>query len=80
MISTEGTFAVRGYSIWYRIVGETDLPGKFPLLCVHGGPGAPHDYLEPLEAMASGGRRVIFGFGTLKLTTLEANDSRKLTT
>ena len=60
MISTEGTFAVRGYSIWYRIVGETDLPGKFPLLCVHGGPGAPHDYLEPLEAMASGGRRVIF--------------------
>jgi L-proline amide hydrolase len=30
------------------------------LLCLHGGPGAPHDYLEPLEAMAATGRRVIF--------------------
>src|SRR5205085_7084898 len=30
-----------------------------PLLCLHGGPGATHDYLQPLEALADR-RRVIF--------------------
>jgi proline-specific peptidase len=56
----EGKFPFRGYQVWYRIVGERDEPGKLPLLCLHGGPGVPHDYLEPLEAMAATGRRVIF--------------------
>ena len=55
----EGTVSFRGYKVWYRIVGDHDTPGKLPLLCLHGGPGAPHDYLEPLEAMAASGRRVI---------------------
>lgn len=56
----EGTIPFKGYSTWYRIVGERDEPGKLPLLCLHGGPGAAHDYLESLEAMAGTGRRVIF--------------------
>jgi L-proline amide hydrolase len=56
----EGFISFRGYQVWYRIVGEDEAPGKFPLLCLHGGPGATHDYLEPLEAMATTGRRVIF--------------------
>ncbi len=56
----EGFVSVRGYNVWYRIVGERDEPGRLPLLCLHGGPGAPHDYLEPLEAVARSGRRVIF--------------------
>jgi len=56
----EGFITFREYKIWYRIVGEHELPGKHPLLCLHGGPGATHDYLEPLEAMADTGRRVIF--------------------
>ena len=30
------------------------------MLCLHGGPGAPHDYLEPLAAAAETGRRVVF--------------------
>lgn len=50
----------RGHNVWYRIVGDREAPGKLPLLCLHGGPGATHDYLEPLEAMAATGRRVIF--------------------
>jgi proline iminopeptidase len=33
-------------------------PG-IPLLVLHGGPGAPHDYLEPLAALADE-RPVIF--------------------
>jgi L-proline amide hydrolase len=56
----EGKINFRGYQTWYRIVGSDEQPGKWPLLCLHGGPGAPHDYLEPLEAMAATGRRVIF--------------------
>lgn len=56
----EGTIPFRGYETWYRIVGAGEEPGKLPLLCLHGGPGVPHEYLESLEAMAATGRRVIF--------------------
>lgn len=55
----EGFVSFHGYNVWYRTVGDRDEPGKLPLICLHGGPGAPHDYLEPLEAMAVTGRRVI---------------------
>ncbi len=56
----EGTIPFRGHETWYRIVGAGEEPGKLPLLCLHGGPGVPHDYLESLEAIAASGRRVIF--------------------
>jgi proline-specific peptidase len=56
----EGTIPFRGYETWYRMVGAAEKPGKLPLLCLHGGPGVPHEYLESLEAMAATGRRVIF--------------------
>jgi proline-specific peptidase len=46
------------YKIWVREVGADH--SRLPLLCLHGGPGVPHDYLEPLEAVAASGRRVIF--------------------
>jgi L-proline amide hydrolase len=58
--TTEGFIPFRGYRTWYRIVGESEAPGKLPLLVLHGGPGVPHDYLEPLEAIANTGRQVIF--------------------
>ncbi|MCI0713255.1 MAG: proline iminopeptidase-family hydrolase [Chloroflexi bacterium] len=57
---TEGTIPFKGYETWYRIVGEAEESGKLPLLCLHGGPGATHDYLETLDAMADTGRRVIY--------------------
>lgn len=56
----EGFVSFKGYKIWYRIVGDHEDHGKLPLLCLHGGPGATHDYLEPLEAMVATARRVIF--------------------
>jgi len=56
----EGLIPFHGYQTWYRVVGEREEPGKLPLLALHGGPGATHDYLEPLEALAATGRRVIF--------------------
>jgi L-proline amide hydrolase len=58
--ATEGTIPFRGHETWYRIVGEGEERGKLPLLCLHGGPGACHDYLEPLERVAETGRRAIF--------------------
>ena len=60
MAATEGTIPFRGLETWYRVVGDAEAPGKLPLLCLHGGPGAPHDYLEALEAVAGTGRRAIF--------------------
>ena len=43
----EGTLSIGDHKIWYRQVGE----GGIPLLLLHGGPGAGHDYLEPLVAL-----------------------------
>ncbi|MBA3874957.1 MAG: proline iminopeptidase-family hydrolase [Anaerolineae bacterium] len=57
---TEGYIPFKGYKTWYKIVGEKEEPGKLPLLLLHGGPGACHDYLWSLAAMADTGRRVIF--------------------
>ena len=56
----EGFIPFRDYHVWYRVVGDQEEPGRVPLLCLHGGPGFPHDYLEPLESIAAAGRRVIF--------------------
>lgn len=43
--------------IWYKIANE-HAPG-IPLLCLHGGPGFPHDYLEVLDNLGQE-RSVIF--------------------
>ena len=51
----EGTISAGGGRIWYRCVGRDGIP----LLVLHGGPGAGHDYLEPLEELATE-RKVVF--------------------
>jgi len=53
---TEGRAAVPGGSIWWKKVGSGSKP---PLLTLHGGPGAGHNYLLPLAALADD-RPVIF--------------------
>jgi len=55
----EGYVAFRGYRTWYRSIGEC-ARGRLPLLILHGGPGATHQYLEPLIELAQSDRRVIF--------------------
>jgi proline iminopeptidase len=57
MQKEEGYIAFAGGKTWYRIVGREKK--GVPLLLVHGGPGATHDYLEPLEAL-SDERPVVF--------------------
>jgi proline-specific peptidase len=54
----EGFVRFRGHSTWYRTVGECER-GRLPLPVLHGGPGMPHDYLQPLEAIAATGRKVV---------------------
>jgi proline iminopeptidase len=53
----EGYVPVSDGRVWYRITGA-EQPG-IPLLCLHGGPGAPHDYLVTLEGFADE-RPVVF--------------------
>jgi proline-specific peptidase len=53
-----GDFRFDGRRVWYSVVGELDA--GTPLVCVPGGPGMPHDYLEPLGALATQGRAVVF--------------------
>ncbi|MEO8456706.1 MAG: proline iminopeptidase-family hydrolase [Chloroflexota bacterium] len=52
----EGLIDAPGGRIWYRVAG--DGPGV-PLLVLHGGPGAGHDYLEPLQVLGDE-RPVVF--------------------
>ena len=54
---TEGYVTVPGGRDWYQIAG-TGRPG-IPILCLHGGPGMSHDYLENLSALARN-RPVVF--------------------
>ena len=46
------------WATWYRVDG--DLAGeRAPLVALHGGPGATHEYLLPLTALAREGRAVV---------------------
>ncbi len=59
----EGFIEFEGFRTWYAIVGDEaveEANGLAPLLLIHGGPGACHDYLESMAALAAAGRRVIF--------------------
>ena len=37
---------------WYRVEGDLGMSGPAPLVILHGGPGAAHDYLEPVADLA----------------------------
>ena len=60
MTSTEGYASFDDYETWYRIEGELGAGGPAPLVVLHGGPGATHDYLLPLTDLARDGRAVVF--------------------
>jgi len=54
----EGYVPFAGHRTWYRIAGDAEAPGKAPLLCLHGGPGATWHHMEPYADLAEG-RRVV---------------------
>jgi len=55
--SKEGFINVEGGKIWYKIVGHKN--SGTPLIIIHGGPGATHDYLETISELADN-RPIIF--------------------
>ncbi len=56
MEPTEGYVKILGFDLFYRTYGR---PTKGTILCLHGGPGATHDYLLSLEDLAQFGYRVV---------------------
>jgi L-proline amide hydrolase len=56
----EGTVGFRGFQTWYRVTGEPDAAGTHaPVVLLHGGPGATHDYLDAMRGLAADGRAVV---------------------
>ncbi|KAJ3497321.1 hypothetical protein NLG97_g1996 [Lecanicillium saksenae] len=45
---------------WYKVVGVLSNTEAIPLVVLHGGPGACHEYLLPLQALATPTRPIIF--------------------
>ena len=59
----EGFADFDGYRTWYRVEGDLragERDGPAPVVLLHGGPGATHDYLLPLADLASAGRSLVF--------------------
>jgi proline iminopeptidase len=57
IVNGEGYADVRGGKIWYRVSGN----GKqIPILMLHGGPGTPSHYLNPLNALGSDQKVITF--------------------
>ena len=52
----DGTVPFEDGETWYRVTGDGD---RTPLIVLHGGPGATHDYLLSLTDLARDGRAVI---------------------
>jgi L-proline amide hydrolase len=51
----EGRMSWNGHETWYRVVGDLDS-GPTPVVVLHGGPGAAHDYTEPIADLSRFGR------------------------
>src|SRR3954466_3450949 len=56
----EGHLERDGHRTWYRIVGDL-VPDALhaPLVICHGGPGATHDYVEPIAELHRAGRACV---------------------
>jgi len=59
--STEGRLECARGQTWYRVVGDLDPAAALtPLVILHGGPGAAHDYCEPIaDLVAQSGRACV---------------------
>ena len=57
---TTGTMPFAGHETWYRVTGTLE-PGadRAPLVVLHGGPGAAHNYTLAMTALADDGRAVV---------------------
>lgn len=60
MIEGKTRMRWQGHETWYRVVGELDPQGeRTPVVVCHGGPGAGHDYCEPIADLSRFGRACV---------------------
>ena len=60
MTEHEGRMRWRGHDTWYRVVAELDPASpQVPVVICHGGPGAAHDYCEPIADLSRFGRACV---------------------
>jgi L-proline amide hydrolase len=61
MATTEGELDWPAGRTWYRVIGELDVDiAPTPVVILHGGPGAAHDYVEPIaDLLAASGRTCV---------------------
>lgn len=62
MAETSGFVPFGEHRTWYRVSGDLEQArrdGEVPLVVLHGGPGATHQYLLNIADLARGGRPVI---------------------
>ncbi len=57
-MATEGYAQFEEWATWYRVDGDLAAE-RAPLIALHGGPGATHEYLLPLTALSREGRAVV---------------------
>src|SRR5512133_3106833 len=56
----EGRMSWNGLETWYRLHGELGRESALtPVVICHGGPGAAHDYCEPIAELAGRGRACV---------------------
>ncbi len=57
---TTGLVEFEGHQTWYRVTGRLDPDAeRAPLVVLHGGPGAAHDYTLRIADLAAEGRAVV---------------------
>jgi L-proline amide hydrolase len=57
---TTGTVDFDGHQTWYRITGTLDPEAqRAPVVILHGGPGAAHNYCLAMTSLAADGRAVV---------------------
>ena len=60
MTQHEGRMRWNGHETWYEVVGDLDPEAsKTPVVICHGGPGAAHDYTEPIAELSGFGRACV---------------------
>jgi len=60
--TTTGTAPFGEWQTWYRVTGDLEATlaaGRAPLVVLHGGPGATHDYTLRIARIAESGRAVV---------------------
>ena len=78
---TEGYIPFAGHRTWYQITGTGEDPGKYPLLCLHGGPGASWNHMAPYRQLATGRRVICYDqVGCGNSTVAEEHDPAMWTT